>query len=562
MNTVLLFINLMFSLRKNLFFERFAFLKSNSAKKNTRIYFALFFLREILFPIALLLLLLSILHYPSISFTLICAIMLLKLIRIDNYDWKLYSRDDFRLAYPAHKDRYIAILTGNMLKGLLIDDFTPLYIPCLVFFAKISFLLSGCIYLIFLLLYVLTLNYYFLLQTCSVKAKRCYALLSYVGSMAVSTGVAIIIMDVIIRFVRNVRASSLSNTIPMLFSSILSAGGQLLTHMYCFVMRIQNRIWLTMCIIFLFWGILSFVVALKQRNRYESSKQTTDNLPSLPFAKRKQDQHGTFESALLWKENRLFSYLYQYQFRQYWFVVLFDRSFAILIGLWAALYHHNVASGGYLLFAIGLLLFSLELSSQVNVKFLANLSFVTDYATLRLSNTNGVNLNSLVRTKLLFFYQVRSLPTLVSVILTVICLITTKLPIYLVAIFIVICFIQFYIYPKVFFTNNLINTRLDYSDFEKYLEESKLLDTGSDDFFPIALSYRVRALLVFASIITGQLLNHKIWIYIGLAVLLITIGLFEHCLMRRILRNILNFIQRGDYSADVKKIFSQSNRKS
>lgn len=561
MKTVLLFLKLMFSLRKNLFFERFAFVKSQSPRKNAVYYGIWFVLKEVVFPAVGLILLVGVLKKKALAFCLICVLLFFKLFQIDNYDWKLFFRDDFRLAYPKNNKRYGAVLTGNLLKGLFLEDITPIYLIALIYCAELSVTLALILYALYLAIYALTLNYYFLLQTSGLRAKRFYALFSYGSSMMISFGITYGMMSLLIRFVRHNDVASLREGTPQLFYQMLSAGESFLNRVYEFVLQVDRNIWLSICAGAFLLLLASFAAAWYRSERYEAPERSDQKLPELPGAADGAAPRTVLEGALLWKERRLFSHLYQYQFRAYWFTVLFDRPLAFMLGFWASLYHYGVQSGGYILFLLGLFLFPVEISSQVNVKLSTNLSFVADYNTLRLANTNGVPLEQLIKTKLRLFYRVRLVPELVTLLILLVCQAAAGLPLLLLPIFGGVCLYQLWLYPSVYLTNNLINTRMDYRDYEKYLEESKLIDTGAEDFFPLKISGNARGFLAFGGIIAGFLLNYTIWIYLGIAAIFIGIGTFEHCMMKRILCNIIDFIQRGDYSADVKKIFNQSGRK-
>ena len=151
------------------------------------------------------------------------------------------------------------------------------------------------------------------------------------------------------------------------------------------------------------------------------------------------------------------------------------------------------------------------------------------------------------------------LPSALSVVIYALCLLSLNAPAYAVLFLVISCVLILWLYPIVYFTNNLINTKMDYRDYEKYLEESKILDFGVEDFLPLGITYKVKIVLLLACVVAAVLLTDVSWLYPSVMVLIAFLSIIDHLIMKRVLRNILLFIQGGEYSADIKKIFNTSD---
>lgn len=559
MRNILLFLNLMFSLNKNLFFERLSFLKSKSAKRNTIGYGIWFILKEHILSWVCLFLLIRIMNHEGLAFCLLCALLFVKLLRIDNIDWKLYFRKDFCLACPEPKNRFLTVLGGNLVKALLFEDFTPLYLVAFCLFTPVNIITALALYGFFVVLFIFVLTYYFLLETGSLGIKKAYSFLSYVFSMVSTFLIIYLLLSVIISLVGSIDFTVFKEN-PMQIMDTVTAD---LLHVANLVTTALAacEAWLPVFLVVASILLLTPVAYILLRRQSEPAI-CDDNALLFPKILVKHQNivcKSPVQKALYVKEVQLFSYLYRFNFKQYWFAIFFDRSVATLLAAWLALYQYAIDNSGLIFFCLSLIMMSLDISSQVGVKMITNLSFISDFNTLRLANCNGLNLRELVQAKLRFFYSIRLAPTICTCIITGICLLTLNAPVYAIILMAGACVLGLLVYPSVYLTNNLINTKMDYRDYEKYLEESKLLDSGVEDFMPLSLTYNTKIVLLLACVIVAILLPDVSWLYLAVTAALLLLSLADHLIMKRILSNILLFIQGGDYSADIKKIFRKPN---
>ena len=117
--------------------------------------------------------------------------------------------------------------------------------------------------------------------------------------------------------------------------------------------------------------------------------------------------------------------------------------------------------------------------------------------------------------------------------------------------------------PKNYLINNLIYTRMDYKDYRQFLDESQILDVGVNDFLPINILFKIIStvvMLILATFVLKSFIKFDIpavIIYFLIVMsYLITIPVCSK-VMKRIGRNIIDFIERGNYSADFAKIFKE-----
>lgn len=558
MNQMLLFLNLMFSLNKNLFFEKFSFLKSSSPKRNTIGYGIWFVLKDHVFSWACLFLLLKILNHAGFSLILLTALLLVKLLRIDNIDWKLYFRDDFRLACPEPRKRFLTVLWGNLAKSLLFEDFTPLYILAFVLFTPLSPLAATVFYLFFIALFAFILTYFFLLETGSLGIKKLYSFLSYLFSMVSTFLILHVFLNVLITLVRSIDFTVFKEDPMHVINAIQADATAVADGILGWTTAAQG--WLMVALPVIALALLVPVVYVLARREQEPCAYD-DN--ALLFPKLLERSSSLFcknpvHKAFFTKELQMFSYLYRYNFKQYWFAVCLDRSAATLLAVWLALYRFDIPNGGLIFFCMALIMMTLDISSQVGVKMITNISFISDFNTLRVANTNGLELKDMVSAKLRFFYSVRLLPMIAFGVICAVCMLTLDAPVYTVCMLAVSFAFIIWIYPSVYLTNNLISTKMDYRDYEKYLEESKILDSGVEDFMPLSITYKIKVVLLLACVLTAVLLPNVGWVYGVTGGAMLVLGLLDHLIMKRVLSNILLFIQGGDYSADIKKIFRRA----
>ena len=65
--------------------------------------------------------------------------------------------------------------------------------------------------------------------------------------------------------------------------------------------------------------------------------------------------------------------------------------------------------------------------------------------------------------------------------------ISLNMPLYMIIIGNLLNLVVLNFFPKLYFTNNLIYSRMNYKNYQKYLDESKILDFGVSEFYPLNL---------------------------------------------------------------------------
>jgi hypothetical protein len=213
-----------------------------------------------------------------------------------------------------------------------------------------------------------------------------------------------------------------------------------------------------------------------------------------------------------------------------------------------------------ILFYFSVPIITLDISSAINTKLIASMSFITDYNTLIQMNAGGIGIEQLIKAKTNFFYQLKlfSLSLLVFFVLAGLKMLGAPLILILITMLMVSLIVFFC--PRSYFINNLILTRMDYCDYEKYFEEASILENGVDEYFPLSMAINVIFSLAFLATVISLLIPkiHMIVVftYAGLVCSVFSLVIV---LMRRIEKNIVVFVERGELSADFTKIFQKSD---
>jgi len=555
LNQINLFLNLMFSLNKNLFFEKFTFLKSKSEKRNTLGYAVWFIIKSHILPFVCIFLLCKLLNHEGFSLGLLIILMLTKLIRIDNIDWKLYFRNDFCLAFPNSIIRFQVVLLGNLVKSLLFEEITPIYILLFTLFTPLNPIEAIIVYVTFVILFTFFLIYYYLLEIGSIRIKKIYSFFSYLFSMISTFLITYGFLNIIISLVENIDLYTLKENPSQVMDSFKVEIVNILDNILNIGILSRKYLWGTLVVSCLITLLSILYVIFANRDKSEVYEKNTLLLTKFLEKNSNWLCKDSITASFFMKEVKLFNHLYRYNFKQYYHIVFFDRSMAIAGAFWLALYQNTFPNNGLIFFCISIILMSLDISSQIGVKMIANVSFIADFNTLRIINSNGFDLKFLVKSKKLFFYIIRLFPMLLSSLIMCVCFLKLEAPLYTVFLMILVLFSIIVLYPSVYWANNLISTKMDYKHFEKYLEESKILDFGVDDFLPISITYKLKVTLLLASAIACVLLPDVNLLYIAITIIMIAIGITDYLIMRRISSNILLSVQGGDYSANIKKIF-------
>ena len=268
-------------------------------------------------------------------------------------------------------------------------------------------------------------------------------------------------------------------------------------------------------------------------------------------------------SVLVEKEFSLFADIYKYNYANAWYVYLADRSIAILLAIVTVMYRHSFAGAGFVLMGLIPCFLILDISSAVSVKLIANMSLIADKNTVLIANTNGIDIKDILKSKLEFFYIIKSFNIIIYFAISNIIMNIFNGNIYMMLGVNLLNIMVLFMMPKNYLINNLIYTRMDYKDYRQFLDESQILDVGVNDFLPINILFKIIStvvMLILATFVLKSFIKFDIpavIIYFLIVMsYLITIPVCSK-VMKRIGRNIIDFIEGGNYSADFAKIFKE-----
>jgi hypothetical protein len=491
----------------------------------------------------------------------VCLLLAGKLLQPTPTDWQMFFRADVRLALPNDMTRFAVLLGGILVNRLVVEDMIAVYFVFAVIYGEASVGAVLVAFIAYVLIFACAEAVQFLLLASSPKVKAVFSAISYSTSMAVTAGVTFIVLRSLAALVLSadwqVFGETPVETIKALWSRVLTLSDR-------FSAALATDQWLVT------GGLAAAVVlcavttaGVRASLRAFGSRDAKSHAPCLSILRAftGASRHGAAEprvvSALVGKEFSLLDYMYRVTFAEYWFTLLFDRSFAYLVGMWLALRSVETNIGYLVFFCSSVVLFILEVSSTVGVKLLANMSFIADYGTLRLANLGGASMSDIVKAKLRFYYRLRVVPTagLYGAVMVGLWLLSS--PWVALLAWTLAWGAVFVCYPAIHLTNNIVLFRMDYREPRKYLDESSLLDIDIDDFFPLSVTQSCRVvsavvLIVLSALWMAPLGALLLWVGI-LAVSVVT----DTSIMWRVRANALASIERGEYTVNVAKILSK-----
>lgn len=558
---VKMFIFLMFNINKNFFFERYKFL--NFTYKLKKILFStVYFLKNYIFLLISIFILQIFIKSSTLNFYIILSLILSLLIGIDNKQWMLFYRNDFVCEIPNFKRRFLIILIGNLILKFLIENNIILFCFLFLIFTKISFIDVISIALFSVLLYASILSTFFVIQNSSFRCKKLFSFINYLFSVIFTTGFVYCFIDFVIKgfglFKENLNNGSIFNVFK---TEIMK-----LAERYLMFFKINAKLFLLLMLIYFVISIFLVLFTFKKLNHdsyseAEDDKNIVKNFLFLKVVKRTLNFfcENETQKKLINKEISLFVNIYKYNFKDYFFIVFPDRSFSFLIAIYLIVYKFKYSSSYLIMFLVTVLTIILDISSTIGVKLIVNMSFISDYNTLLVCNNLGFDKRKLIKAKLKFYYIVRSLSLLFMLIVYNIMYISLDMPIYFIIIANVLNLLILYIFPKLYLINNLIYTRIDYKDYFKYLNESRVLEFGVNDFFVLSVFFKSVILEITFSLIFTLLFNFSktyILFFINFFCVAVSITVL-YFIMDKIYENIINFIESGDFSVDFAKIFKK-----
>lgn len=557
-----MFIILFININKNYFFEKYNFItiKESNKKLFYRIWYI--FSNHILVFIFFIVLN-TLISSNTIKSLIVLLILITLFLGIDSKDWRLFYRLDFVSEIPETRVRFLIVLFGNVFLKLFIENNIIILFLFLVYYLRISLFYLPFLIFMFVLLHATVTSIYFIIQNSSFNIKKLFSFFNYLLSFLTTALFAYFFIDFIIKVF-----SSFIKTLDNrnVFNEFINQGNTMINNISEWI---QNYSIYLLIIYFFSIFIISIFThkTLKYIEStsyldYEDGKYVVSNFWILKVVRRIINlifAKNEVMKNLVNKELTLFTNIYKFNFKDYFFVFVADRSVAFLITFFLIIYKYEYSGSYILMIVLVPIIILMDINSSVGVKLIANLSFVTDFNTLQILNMSGFDIKKIINSKLYFYYIIKAFSFFILFLLYNIMylLLDTPLIILLVSNLIILCLLAFF--PKLYFTNNLIYSRMDYRDYEKYLEESKILDVGVSEFLPLNLIFRFWTTLMILSLLFSTIFN-----LISFNVIVIIIFFIQaissvvvYFILTRIQNNIEGFIERGDYSANFAKIFQK-----
>ncbi|MBE6015031.1 MAG: hypothetical protein E7241_06670 [Lachnospiraceae bacterium] len=557
---VAMYINLFFSINKNMFYERYRFIAIRK-KNKMRMYVGWFVFKNYVLVLAGVHIVNLLLKNSWVSATILVMMMVSVLFKVDAQDWKAYERIDYKIAIPDEGERSIIVLLGNIIYHVFLENNAILYIILICRLLDLGFLEFACIFSCYLIIYALISLIYFILKNSTIVIKKVYSVISYVFSFLSTLVIIYCVLKIVIEAIKVLATNGkMENVLVVLIDQDMKG----------IVSIIEGKVEIVLLILaIIVIGILmTYYYTLKRLKElsyegWDDDKYRVESFFVIALFERivqvvLKDEK---KKEVVKKEFALFADIYRYKFKDYGFVILFDRSVAVLLSIIFLLEQYSIDGKQCVLLCLFPLFLMLDINSAVSVKLIVNMSFVSDYRMILVANSNGMNIEELVRSKLMFFYIIKSISLVGYLVIANTILITSSCPWYIVLFSNLLCAIVVYFLPRSFIVNNIIYTRLDYDDYGKYLEESKILERGVGEFIAIKVLYKLMSIVtiitpvtLLAAPIVGLYINPDVYAVIVAGLFSVAVVLV-HTIMSKTERNIIHYIERGDYSVDFAKIF-------
>ena len=538
---------------KNYFFERFKFLNNLFFNK---IYLLYFFLKGMFVPICIFGISYWYNDYSYFLALLPILLFIFKLFTIDSRKWAHFYRNDWISAFPIEKQRYIVILFSNLIIDFIVEDNILLLIIYQLIFIKPLVLLG--IYVSLILIYLTTVTFQLVLLQSNLFLKKIYSFLIYIISCITTTYVFFIFINAFISLINYViqRELVLENILYSVKNYIFNL----------FIVYENNQLVIIISSILIFIINFYLVIYLMQKNKFENSNQYTSQKISdfiilrLMYYLYKKLKFKRIN--LFYKELGVISELYTFNYKEYFYTFFCDRSFFILISLILTLYKYYNPNFEIVFIPIFTLFYFLDNSSSINVKLMPNLSFVSDYSVISIMKSTQLDLNELLNIKIILFRFSRVIGLISYFILLLVCTFVFKLSIMIVITSSLLLILFWIFLPKILFTNNLIYIRQNYPNFNQFIEDYNFIMKQSKDFFIINWFYNLLTIWLVFTLISSNFSDYfQLISFVNyfISILVIALLLLIKMIMQKIKNNIYSFLEDGDYSVDISKIFKKSN---
>lgn len=534
---------------KNYFFERFKIFNSSGFDN---IYYVYFFSKGIFITLFTYLLTIILKTNESIIVLIPLFVYIFKIFGIDSTKWVHYYRDDWLVSYPNEIKRFKEILIGNICVDFIFEDNIFFVIILQSYFYDLKILIL--IYVAILLIYILTMSFQLVIIQSDLFLKKIYSLIIYSLSSLITYYTVYVVIKSAIKFIniivqkKDILGSVVSSIVIYINDVLLVIYkyGNLLM-LFLLVISFLNMI----CIIYTM-SVGYFQNGLQNKGaRIADLKIVKKYVTMIDILKFKHPE-------MLKKELALIVELYSFRYKEYFNTFFIDRSGYIILALLMNLYENYKNNLEIAIVSSIALIFYLDINSGMCAKLLANMSFASDYSIISISKSTNLSIKELVDLKYKLFQLIR-FPSLIFYLLlsfTIFYMFRISIGVFIALLSVIIIF--WIVLPKIFFTNNLIYTRQDYTNFSKYIEEINILTSKSKDFFIIELYYKLLVFWVIITIFVGITIQNifivRTVFYSSVAITIIIL-IIVNFIMRIIRENIISSIEEGDYSVDVAKIF-------
>ena len=557
-----MFISLFFNINKNYFFERYKFLQLKD--KNKKILFTFWYIfKSQVFIIGSVLILQFLFKSDMLNTIVIILLLFSMMLGMDAKEWRLFYRFDFVSEIPDIKQRFLTVLLGNVVLKLFVENSLILLSLLLLIYTHISLFYLPLFLIIYIVVYASSLSLFFIIQSSPFRIKKIFSLINYIISFLFTVTFIYLLLDFVITiFITFSNNLDNRNILP----TFINQGISVVKNLAMFIIN-NNIIALVLIVVYVMVVLLLNIFTIKylEKSSYldkEDSVYIVDNFIIVKLIKKILSilyRNKPTRLVLINKEFALFTHIYKYNFKDYFFIFIADRSMSFLISIFLIISKYEYSASSLIILLIVPIILLVDINSNVGVKLITNMSFITDYNTLLCSNASGFDLNKLIKSKLSFYFSVKSGAYIIFILVYNFMYISLNMPLYMIIIGNLLNLVVLNFFPKLYFTNNLIYSRMNYKNYQKYLDESKILDFGVSEFYPLNLIFKIWIIIVFFVLIFTTIIpivNINILLLISLLVILISI-LIVYLIMNKINKNIIHFIERGNYSADFAKIFKE-----
>lgn len=548
--------SIFFTSNKNLFVERFGFLKNISTpKQQAFVYYFYFLLTNYILKY---LIIGSFVYYHldlRVIFVYVIFSYLLKIVLSDVDSWRFFYRSDVVVGEPSLLKRFYLVLFNNLFLELFVK--VNIILDCfLLIILKISFLQVVCFFSTVMILYIIVNINHFIVLNLSIIFKKVYSIISYFCSLIISGFIFFKVIDILINTIKNITSRKdyleVFDHFVMDLYGISKSAFNYLSHIYCFF-------------IVLFILSIYFLYVYKKVSSEEENIRSQNHFVLCVVLKFVNQLKNPFYKLHIKKDISAINYYYKYLVKDYFYVFIVDRPISMLIAVFLLLYKYPISYSYLIFLPLSSLLVFLEVSSTISNKLRFIFSFVSDFNAIKIYKSTDKKINDLFKSKIIAFYILK-IPSLfiylISFSVFSFILDSNWIFIILIQFNVILCYL---LSPYIIIVNNYIYSRTDYHSVEKFLEDNSLVENNSKEFIVLSSLYKLFFALITMlalGIYKFQNLFSSNLIPLIICAILNLIGIFIcFLIMKKIKINIFSFIESGNFTSDYSKIFNFGNNK-